>query len=317
MKLRSLVKKGFAYAASACLCLGSLSVTAFADGEDYVPQEGYHELSEAYFDTQVDMFFFCMDQGWSWIQPDTTAAKLEYKTPGHISLAAPAENTFFNDSESLTRIGFRVGYFTEAPELADVSYDIKFNIKNMTFTFDGYDPIVVGDLTNDSVEWDESSSGLLFVESYFPDLTVAADMMRHLSAIDFDYEVYYLGATGLEEIIANATEPAETEPVETEPAETEPASTEEETSEEETSEEETTEEKTTEEKTTEEETAKKEETKETEPEASSEAASTEEAKDDGEGSGNVKVIITIVASVILVGALAAVAIVYVKKSKMV
>ncbi len=258
----------------------------------------YTELvSEAGVDANMDVLFFSMDANWTWIQPSDSVRML-YQTEDHASYAVDGATLFADAVGPMSVWGFMVGYYDDQiPE--DSYYDLQYTITNITLTFDTYDPVVFGDISSDGAEWDSvygNSGKFYFYSEYFPADADTADMMRHLIAIDFDYYVSYVGATGIEAEVEEVTE-EETE---------EPEETEEETEKE-------TEAET--EKETEEETEAETEAPTTSEEAATESTEAADSSDDSSSGDMAKIVVTIVAVVILLVALIVVAVMYVKRSK--
>lgn len=262
------------------------------------PGDEYAELAVAGEDANLDVIFYAMDAGWSWLEAPEHA-RLKYQTDDHIALAVDGATMFAAAAGPMNAAGFMIGYYNDQIP-ADSKYRIDYTISNVVLSFEGYDPIVIEKLASADAEHDEGKEfmGRVSFMGYFPAEADVAEMLRHLTSIEFDYNVEFLGATGVEGV--NQT-PEETDPVETEPEETEPEETEpEETEPAESSSEE----------------AETQESSAEETEGETEAAGTE-ASEDEEKSGNntAKLVVTIVAVVILFAALAAVAVMYVKKSK--
>ena len=288
--LRNLDTIEFDMVVSAANFSDAPQVEADADTEDTGDASDltYTELvTTAGVDANMDVLFFSMDANWTWIQPSDSVRML-YQTEDHASYAVDGATLFADAVGPMSVWGFMIGYYDDQiPE--DSYYDLQYTLTNITLTFDTYDPVVFGDISSDGAEWDSvygNSGKFYFYSEYFPADADTADMMRHLTAIDFDYYVTYVGATGIE------------------------AETEEET------------EEVTEEVTEEETEAPEETEEETEAETSTTAEETEEesteaadSDDDSSDSDTVRLVVTIVAVVILLGALIAVAVMYVKRSK--
>lgn len=257
-------------------------------------QDGYTELASVGQDSELDVMFFAMDSNWKWIEPGTTM-KLKYQTDEHMVIETDGA-AFAEAVGPMNNAGFQIGYYTD--QLADdAQYSIKYTISNAVMNFDGYDPVALGDFSSENAEWETAgNSGKLFIDlALFPADADTAEMFRHMTSVEFDYHVEYVGATGVE---APAESSEETTP---------------ETSEETTEEAVTTEEEKTSEESTEEQTSSAETSGEESAEESAAAAAAE--PDDDSGSSPAKIIITVVAVVVLFGALIAVGVMYVKKSK--
>lgn len=260
------------------------------------PGDEYTELAAAGGDANIDAMFFAMDQNWSWIEPGSTV-RFKYQTEEHAVIEI--DGTAFADAVGpMNTAGFQIGYYTDQFS-SEAKYSIQYTISNVVLNFDGYDPIAVGDFSSADAELSDAAgnSGKLFVDmGVFPADADTVEMFRHLTSVEFDYRVDYLGVTGAEG------------------RETEPEESSEESSEEPS--EETTQEP---EESTEESTQDSAETSTEESEAAettADNASTQAAEEE-ENSGNnmVKLIVTVVAVVILLAALVVVGVMYVKKSR--
>lgn len=264
------------------------------------PEEEYTELAVAGEDSNIDVIFYSMDSGWTWLEAGDHV-KLKYQTDEHITIAVDGATSFAEAVGPMTVAGFLVGYYTDQfPE--DANYRMDYTISNVVMNFDGYDPIAFGDLSSENAEKDRDGAyagrNVISLES-FPADADTAEMFRHLISIEFDYRVDFLGVA--------ATEDTDTDPEEPTTEETEKST------------EESTEEPTTEEtgESTEESTEEPASTASEEPETAESAEESTEAPETKEDSGSnmAKIIVTIVAVVILFAALAAVGVMYIKKSK--
>lgn len=262
------------------------------------PEDEYTELASAGEDANIDIMFFAMDEKWSWIEPGGTA-RFKYQTDEHVVMEVDGATAFADVAGPMNTAGFQIGYYTDQfPE--DAKYSLQYSISNVVMNFDGYDPVAVGDFSAADAELDDAAgnSGKLFIDlGKLPADADTAEMFRHLTSIEFDYRVDFLGVTGVE--------------IE----DTKPEDTSEETSED------TSEESTEEPKTTEAEESTKESAEESAAVSSEDAGSTAESTgaqseaEDDSGNNMAKIIVTIVAVVILFVALAVVGVMYVKKSK--
>jgi hypothetical protein len=257
------------------------------EGSAQTSVEGYGEMASAGNDAGVNVFLYALNSGdWAWMQ--TNGKNLNYQTDEHYVIEAGDSASNFAALTSAADVGLQIGYYNNSlPD--DTVYKFDCTFSNVVLNFDGYDAVSVGDFTSTEKEFLDSNYGQVSVLSAFPEGADVAEMLRHLTSIEFDARIDFLGALGVEGVNQpeETTTEAETTPEETTTEEPKETTTEAETT--------TVEETTTAAATTE--------------------AETTAASEESSGSNTAKIVITIVAVVVLFGALGAVAVMYFKKSK--